>query len=40
MKALVVASIAVGILHFVDSEYNEGRDAAVIKLAITRVIRG
>ena len=40
MKAFVAASIAAGILYFVDTEYNEGRYVAVIKLAITRVIHG
>ena len=40
MKAFVAASIAVGILYFVDTEYNGGRYTAVIKQAITSVIPG
>ena len=40
MKAFVAVSIAVGILYLVDSEYNGGRYAAVIKQAITTVIHG
>ena len=40
MKAFVATLIAAGILYVVDSEYNEGRYTAVIKLAITRAIHG
>jgi hypothetical protein len=38
MKAFVAALIAVGILFVIDSEYNEGRYAAVVQRAITSVI--
>jgi hypothetical protein len=40
MKAFAAALIAAGILYLVDSEYNEGRYAAVIQRAVTSVIRG
>jgi hypothetical protein len=37
MKALVAALIAVGILYFVDKDYNDGRYTDVIQRAITSV---
>jgi hypothetical protein len=38
MKAFAAALIAAGILYVVDSEFNEGRYAAVIERAIASVL--
>jgi hypothetical protein len=40
MKAFAAALIAVGILYVLDSEYNDGRYAMVIRRAVTHVLRG
>ena len=40
MKAFVAALIACGVLFVIDSEYNEGRYAAIIERAVTSVIPG
>jgi hypothetical protein len=40
MKALAAALIASAILYVADSEYNQGRYAAVIQRAVSSVIPG
>jgi hypothetical protein len=37
MKALLAALIAVGVLYFVDKDYNDGRYTTVIQRAMTSV---
>jgi hypothetical protein len=38
MKAFTTGLIAVGVLYVVDSEYNDGRYARVIKQAVTNMV--
>jgi hypothetical protein len=40
MKAFIAALIASAILYVADSEYNQGRYAAVIQRAATSLIAG
>jgi hypothetical protein len=38
MKAFTAALVAIGILYVLDSEYNDGRYARVIKRALTSMV--